>query len=245
MADSHRAAGVDVAHTEHVVLDGSPSEHIYIGSEEPTLSSAAKAQTVREKIELPNPIRRTHLELTLYAEGFLKVIEYRRGTRCDTFRLDLRYLDPVPSITHIIARRLLYTALGCGGVAAIALLLAWLGVLASIALPTGIAAAVVMIAVLMVAANRSHEKIAFNTIHGRATVLCLTANLGSVRRVRSAVPALSRAIEEAAETIGEDTSAYLRSEMREHYRLRGDGVLSNEACAEGTGRILAQFDVQL
>jgi hypothetical protein len=33
--------------------------------------------------------------------------------------------------------------------------------------------------------------------------------------------------------------------MREHYRLRGDGVLSHETCAESTGRILAQFDVEL
>jgi hypothetical protein len=33
--------------------------------------------------------------------------------------------------------------------------------------------------------------------------------------------------------------------MREHYRLRGDRVLDNDACARGTGRILAQFDVQL
>jgi hypothetical protein len=33
--------------------------------------------------------------------------------------------------------------------------------------------------------------------------------------------------------------------MREHYRLRGDGVLSSESCADSTGRILAQFDIQI
>jgi len=38
---------------------------------------------------------------------------------------------------------------------------------------------------------------------------------------------------------------FLRAEMREHYRLRGDGVLSVGTCAECTGRILAHFDVQL
>ena len=42
-----------------------------------------------------------------------------------------------------------------------------------------------------------------------------------------------------------DTAAYLRAEMREHYRLRGNGVLENDECARGTGRILAQFDIQL
>jgi hypothetical protein len=56
---------------------------------------------------------------------------------------------------------------------------------------------------------------------------------------------LSHAIDEAAENIGTDTAAHLRAEMREHYRLRGNGVLSQESCASGTGRILAQFDIQI
>jgi hypothetical protein len=76
-------------------------------------------------------------------------------------------------------------------------------------------------------------------------VLRFVANLGSVKRFRAFVPRLCHAIEEAAERIGADTAAYLRAEMREHYRLRGDGVLDNDECARGTGRILAQFDVQL
>jgi hypothetical protein len=82
-------------------------------------------------------------------------------------------------------------------------------------------------------------------LHGRVTVLRLVAQLGTIRKLRSFVPTLSGAIEEAAESIGSDTAAYLRAEMREHYRLRGDGVLDNDDCAAGTGRILAQFDVQL
>ena len=76
-------------------------------------------------------------------------------------------------------------------------------------------------------------------------MLELVANFGSIKKFRAFVPALSRAIEEAAERIGVDTAAFLRAEMREHYRLRGDGVLDNDECAKGTGRILAQFDVQL
>ena len=91
----------------------------------------------------------------------------------------------------------------------------------------------------------SHEKIEFSTLHGRVAVLELIANFGSVKKYRAFVPILSRAVEEAAERIGTDTAAYLRAEMREHYRLRGDGVLDNDECARGTGRILAQFDVQL
>jgi hypothetical protein len=76
-------------------------------------------------------------------------------------------------------------------------------------------------------------------------VLELIANFGAIKKYRALVPTLSQAIEEAAERIGSDTAAYLRAEMREHYRLRGAGVLDTDECAKGTGRILAQFDVQL
>ncbi len=76
-------------------------------------------------------------------------------------------------------------------------------------------------------------------------MLTLLANVGAVKKFRAFMPALSAAIEEAAEQIGDDTSAFLRAEMREHYRLRGDGVLTQAACAVSTGRILAQFDVEL
>ena len=85
----------------------------------------------------------------------------------------------------------------------------------------------------------------FCTLHGRVPVLRLIANFGSMGNYRAFVPCSAHAIEEAAERIGTDTAAFLRAEMREHYRLRGDGVLGNDECAKGTGRILAQFDVQL
>jgi hypothetical protein len=73
----------------------------------------------------------------------------------------------------------------------------------------------------------------------------LAANFGAIKPFRAFVPELSRAIEEAAEEIPDDTSSFLRAEMREHYRLRGEGVMSVQTCAESTGRILAHFDVQL
>ena len=245
MTDSRAASAVEPASAEHLVVDGSPSEHIYIGSEEAAPHPSTAAQTVREKHELHNAIRRTRTAFTLYQEGFLQVVEYRNNKRSEPYRLDLRYLDPVPSITHVLATRVLYAALGFGAVAAIASLLVQFDVFRAVTLPTALVAGGAMLGALWVAIYRSHETIRFSTIHGRASVLCLIANLGSIRRARVLIPTLSHAIEEATETIGADPSGYLRAEMREHYRLRGDGVLTNESCAESTGRILAQFDVHL
>ena len=81
-------------------------------------------------------------------------------------------------------------------------------------------------------------------LHGRANVLTLVASFGSMRKFRACVPELRRAIDEAAARNGDDAAAYLRAEMREHYRLHKDGILDHAECAAGTARILAQFDAQ-
>jgi len=226
------------------VAGDSPSEHIYIGSDE-ARNPATTARTVRERFTLHNAVRRAGTLLTLYSEGFVGVTEELRGRTRETFHLDLQYLDPVPSIERVIASRWLYATLGSGAVAALAAFLTrfeWMAAPAWIALAVATLAA---LGTLAVGVYFSYEKTTFYTIHGRAPVLTLLANIGAVKKFRAFVPVLSAAIEEAAEQIGHDTSAFLRAEMREHYRLRGDRVLSQQLCADSTGRILAQFDVEL
>jgi hypothetical protein len=222
-----------------------PAEHIFIGSDDLSADPAVAARTPREAVVLRNHIRRTGAELTLYEEGYLKVIELKRGNSEAPFFLDLRFLDPAPKIERVIAVRWLATALGCGAAAALAAFSMRFDALhVPAAWALGVAA-LATIVTLYVGIYVSHERIEFSTLHGRAGVLRLVANLGSIKKFHAFVPLLCRAIDEAAERIGVDTAAYLRAEMREHYRLRGDGVLGNHDCARGTGRILAQFDVQL
>jgi hypothetical protein len=226
-------------------VDGSPSEHIYMGSDNLNPDPQTAAKTMRERVELRNGVRRMATELTLYAEGFLKVAPTVRGKRGDVFRLDLHYLDPVPAVTKVIAKRSLYAALGCAAAAGCAFALRSVEPLEPFVWYAFAAAVAATLAAVAAAVYRSHVRFEFATIHGRAPVLTLLANLGSIRRFRAFMPVLTSAIDEAAEAIGSDTAAYLRAEMREHYRLREDGVLDHEQCAAGTGRILAQFEVQL
>lgn len=233
------------AATPSTVAAQSPSEHIYIGSEDLSATPAASARTLRETVVLRNPIRHAGAELALFDEGFLKVTTLRKGDADEPFFLDLRFVDPVPKLERVVAIRWLAAALGCGTLGALAAFLMRfdaLYVFAAVALGVAALAAAVT---LYVGLYRSHERTEFCTLHGRVAVFELVANFGSVKKFRAFVPILSQAIEDAAERIGVDTAAYLRAEMREHYRLRGDGVLDNDACAKGTGRILAQFDVQL
>jgi hypothetical protein len=222
-----------------------PSEHIYIASEDLSSNPAAAARTLRETVVLRNPIRRTGAELALFDEGFLKVTPLRNQDADEPFFLDLRFVDPVPKLDRVIAVRWLTGALGCGALMALAAFLMRFDALYAFA-AVGLGVATLAAAVtLYVGLYLSHESTEFCTLHGRAAILELVANFGSVKKFRAFVPVLSHAIEEAAERIGADTAAFLRAEMREHYRLRGDGVLDNDECARGTGRILAQFDVQL
>jgi hypothetical protein len=222
-----------------------PAEHIFIASEDSSSSPAATARSLRETVVVRNAIRRLGAELAFYDEGFLKVVELRKGAANEPFFLDLRFIDPIPKIERVIAVRWLTSALGCAALGALAAFLLRFEALHGVALWALGGATLATAATLYVGVYSSHELIEFCTLHGRIPVLRLIANFGCMTKYRAVVPMLSHAIEEAAERIGTDTAAYLRAEMREHYRLRGDGVLGNEECAKGTGRILAQFDVQL
>jgi hypothetical protein len=220
-------------------------EHIYIESEDLSSNPAAAARSLRETVVLRNPIRRSGAELALFDEGFLKITPLRNKDTDQPFFLDLRFVDPVPKLERVIAVRWLTAALGCGALMALAAFLMRFDVLYPFAAALLGCATLAAGITIYVGLYLSHEKTEFCTLHGRTTVLELVANFGSIKKFRAFVPALSQAIEEAAERIGVDTAAFLRAEMREHYRLRSDGVLDNDECARGTGRILGQFDVQL
>lgn len=225
--------------------DDSPSEHIYIGSDNLNPDPKSAGKTLRERVELRNGVRKIATELTLYEEGFLKVAPTVRGKHGGVFWLDLHFLDPVPTVTRAIAKRAIYTALGCAAIAGGAFALRAMQMLQPFVWYAFAAAMAATLAALAAAVYRSHVRFEFATIHGRAPVLTLVANLGSIRRFKAFMPTLTRAIDEAAEAIGSDTATYLRAEMREHYRLREDGVIDHDECAASTGRILAQFEVQL
>jgi hypothetical protein len=87
---------------------------------------------------------------------------------------------------------------------------------------------------------RTGERIVFRTANGHADVLVLFGALGSIGALRRITPAVSAAIRETREP-GLDKNAYLRQEMREHYRLRKAGAISDAECSTCTQRILHHF----
>ena len=240
MSENRIPTLADFADAEHCVLEDVTVQLPALNPAE--LSRSTAAREVCDEIEVSDKLRGRRTLVRIFDEGWLDLEVERRGKATTHYRIDLRYLDPVPSMTRHRPVRLLKAAGIAAVVTAVCSIPAWLGWLQSWFLPGAVAAAVVTAGLLFVAFYLSHEKIQFKTLHGRADVVRFGAGLGTIRRFRKLVPTIVDAIADAAETVGDETAVYLRAEMREHYRLRSGGVLTEEQCAESTGRILGQFD---
>ena len=94
---------------------------------------------------------------------------------------------------------------------------------------------------LMLFVYRSDETHRFMTISGHAVVIRLAASFSCVRRVRKVSREISAAIAEASGGYDRQDVRYLRAEMQAHYKLAENGVISRQACSDGTATILSKF----
>jgi hypothetical protein len=242
MSDLTLPSIADFADAEHCVLEDVTAQHPTLAN---VLEAGREAPTeIRKEFRIEDRMRGRATTVRLYAEGWADVESERRGreVRCD--RIDLRYLDPVPSKRRYRPVRLLKSAgilAGITGIAAVPAVVGWIPLYSITIAVLGLTAT---LATLSVAFFMSHEKITFRTLHGRAEALRLSAGLGTIRRFHALLPEIVKAIAGAAESVHEETAVYLRAEMREHYRLRNDGILNVQECAASTDRILGKFDGQ-
>jgi hypothetical protein len=240
MAKSRLPTLADFAEAEHCVLEDLTVE--MTGITAVAVSDARAPSEIGEEVEIRDRLRGRRTSVKIYLEGWADIEVERRGRRGSFHRVDLRFLDPVPKTERSYPVRLLKATGIIAAFTAMVSVPAWLGWLSSYTLPATIAGAALTALALFVACYLSHEKIVFRTLHGRAAAIRFGAGLGTIRRFRKLVPRLIEAIANAAESMHEETAVYLRAEMREHYRLRGDGIISEEECAESTERILGEFD---
>jgi len=225
----------------HEIMEGTPTEHISMGGDEELAVIAAKPETVRQKLELTNWVRGLSTELVIFEEGFLKVRERHKKKTTKDHLVNLRFMSPTPTFSRRIALRTLYWALGLTGAAALAWLIAEFTSLARFFVPTAVVFATAAIMAFLLCVYRTREKIQFSTAHGDTVVVSLMATLGCYGRCRKLIPEISKVVEEAAADRLEIKTQQLRAEMQEHYRLRDAGVITPEACATGTRKILSSF----
>jgi hypothetical protein len=219
--------------TEEILLEGDELDQRW---------NDVPSRTVQRRFVLKNNVRATQTEFVFFEEGYLGLRERGRGKRRAELLLDLRYLDPRPALARFVAVPELIVAAGLlfGGMVCAAL--AYLSVSPAFTVPAALCLMIAALPGLWWFLYRTHERVVFRTSNGQVTVFAVHANRGCLRACRALVPHIVKAINDARGRVPTGQGVYLRQEMREHYRLREAGVLTEDACATGTRRILAQFD---
>lgn len=218
---------------------GYETEHIYIGDE--NADPSHKPRTVSKRVRIRNFARGVTTELTYYDEGFVRLREGTAKQLDKDHTIELRFLDPDAEISRSIATGWLWTAtvmalsaVGCHFI------------LPSTGFSTMTFAATVIFSTLgaiafLLFVYKSEERVTFLTASGRAEVVQLVSSFGSIAKVRRAARDIRKCISRVSGDGGTFDVRYLRAEMQAHYKLRETGVISREACSDGTAQILSKF----
>ena len=230
----------DFAEAEHCVLEDVTVQHPALTDD--YIERRKANREIRDIVDINDKLRGRQTVIRFFADGWIDIKVERRGRQPSRHRIDMQFLDPVPAMRRYHPIRLLKASAILGAITAVFAVPASLGWITNYSIPATLIAAAATLCTLFVAFYLTHEKIVFKTLHGRANAIRFGAGLGTIRKFHKLVPKLVDAIADAAESVNDETAVYLRAEMREHYRLRSDGIISEAECADCTGRILGSFD---
>jgi hypothetical protein len=216
------------------------AEHILLESDERRIPHPRSSRKRHAHIELHSRLTRRALELELIDYYYLVVRSYRASAVAAEYVLDLRFADAsLASSRHFASRWLLAALVLMALAGALALRIgdsaapvAWLAAFGIVS-AAAVAAAVVCI-------YRTTQTISMYSAHGRARLFEFTSGLGTKRGLQPFAKKLAAHVKLATSARRPLRSEHLRDEMREHFRLRENGVLSDEEYEASKARILAQ-----
>lgn len=228
-----------MAKPDDETFTGPDTEHIYIGDEFAEKSSEPTTVSRCERIR--NRVRGTITELTFYDEGFLKIGEGTNKKLHKEHVLELRFMKPEPITTRRTATVCLWSSLGIGLLALFSSMVLPLTNLAHYTTPSTAILAIAAILSLMFFVYRSEVTHQFCTASGKTVVLTLTGSWGCNHHISAMAIEIQKAILRASAETGAHDVRYLRAEMQAHYNLAETGVITREACSDGTALILTKF----
>ena len=214
-------------------------EHILLESDDRDVPTLATARRIHARIVLPGDRWRPALELTLIDFFYLSVRTAR--ARSARYVVALRFSDP----SVRLARRIPWGWIAAGAAFLLLATLGVRGIAASSAawwrhewLSATVAFFAVAAAAIYAAAHATAETLTLFSAHGRAKLLCHAGGPGTLRTFRRFLPHLDAhlRIASARRRAGVD---HLRDEMREHFRLKEAGVLTEADYEAAKRRILA------
>lgn len=218
------------------------SENILLESEVRDVPDRDRARITHAVLECNSRLRRHCLELAIIDYYYLAVRARRSGSVRD-YVLDLRFAErSIRAARHIPWKWMLMTlALASATVLGLRHAVSssppgwWQHRLLLCAITPGLTACSGL-----VCAWRTTETVMLRSVHGGATLLEFTGGLGTLRSSRNFTRKLAAHIQLAAVDRKAAKGKHLRDEMREHFRLKEAGVLSEEQYEASKVQILAQ-----
>ena len=221
------------------------TEHIFLESDERVVPTLETARRIHARLELHGGLWRRSIDLALIDSFFLSVRTARAKSLNSRYIVDLRFVDPVPRLQRRIAWRSIAVgaaclALGIFSAHEIAASTApwwrheWLPATAAL---FGFAACA-----LFTAFHLTTETLTLFSAHGRARLVTHTGRVGTFRAFRKFLPRLEAHLRVAHGARRRSRALHLRDEMREHFRLRSAGALTETEYEAAKRRILATHD---
>lgn len=214
-------------------------EHIYIGDE--IADQSTEPANISRQDTITNRVNGTFTEFTYYEEGFIRVREIRKGENNKENMLELHFLDPSPISTRHTATAFLWSSLGLGFLALVASIVLPMTGLSQYAFSASAIVATLAVLNLLLFVCRSEVKHQFRTASGQAIVLTLTGSFGCIRRTQAIANHVRKAIADTSDKTNTHDARYLRAEIQAHYKLAETGIITREACSNGTLLILSKL----
>ena len=218
------------------------TEHILLESEVREVPKPGSARKVHAALRCYDRLRRRGLELAIIDYYYLAVRTGRVGSSRE-YVLDLRFIDRSLGLTRHYPWRWAAMTFAMAMTAAFS---AWRIGSSTVPwwqhpwLPICAATLALTACACLVCAWRLTETLVLRSSHGRATMLEFTGRLGTLRMVHKFARKLAAHIELAIAARRPSGAEHLRDEMREHFRLKEAGVLSQQQYEASKARILSR-----
>ena len=177
---------------------------------------------------------------TIFGGHYVSIHIKRLFRRPVNYWIDLRYVESMPMRIFSLDRPALWVAVGLGVVSMIFFLVAWLSNQPLFWLSVAVPLVCGALLAALVLAQRSKNRIVFCSRYARLPWFELMVTKPKRRAVDEFIKALTGVIHGMGNRRGDSQQERLGAELREHRRLREDGILSEAVYNSAKARLLGQ-----
>jgi DNA-binding FrmR family transcriptional regulator len=216
-------------------------EHISLQADPTSVRSEPNPRRPLRKYKFTASGRNFTQSVAVLQDYHVLVATQRSGASVQEHTADLRFVDPTPVGIRKIALPFLYA-----GIAATVLALVAIGM--SLKLPevssgfggwfAALGLGSLALGCFGLCVYLTTESLVFLSVHGRARVISIVGRVGTIRRAGECATDIVKQIASVQTEYQKTPQKYLRDEMREHFRLHEEHVLSDEQYDDAKGRIL-------